>query len=325
MENIVFQQPKMRIVHTPAMRFQPRDGAILQALFAYDGILARRHLKAMFWPNASKQAMERRFSILHQHAYLNWPDEAQRRTKPIPEPVVWLGWKGILYLAGQAGLTVESPNNSGENQMRILDIKLRRLGIHWQREPRWSQLAHDLAVVDFRLAIEMAVASTPTIEMEDWIAEGEFLCQSDVTEFSYTDKTNKVKRGKKGVRPDGYFVLLDRERNAKGLPARARFLLELDFATHPLSRFAAHKVAAGFAYIHSQAYKTRFGANAGRWLVVCSGERRMGNLKQLTETTLGLSASAFYFTTFDKVSLNLVLTAPIWMRGGSNDLQRLLD
>lgn len=325
MSNIVFQQPKKRKPRTPAIRFQPRDGAILQALFTYDGVLARRHIKAMFWPNASKQAMERRLAILHQHAYLNWPDEAQRRTKPLPEPVVWLDWKGILYLAGQAGISIESPKKSNENQMRLLDRKLRKLGIHWQREPRWSQLAHDLAVVDFRLAVERAVASKPSLEMESWIPEGNFLCQTDVVEFSYTDKDGKVKHGKKGVRPDGYFVLLDRERQAKGLPARARFLLELDFATHPLSRFAAHKLAAGFAYIHSQAYKARFGTNAGRWLVVCTGEWRKAHLKKLAEATLNLNACVFYFTTIDQIRSETVLTAPIWYQCGSEVAQPLLE
>ena len=65
-----------------------------QTIYANDGVLARRHLKALFWPEMTKQAMEQRLSTLYHNGYLNWPNLEQRRTKPIPEPVVWLGWRG---------------------------------------------------------------------------------------------------------------------------------------------------------------------------------------------------------------------------------------
>jgi len=54
------------------MRFQDRDGAILQAIHENDGVLARRHLKALFWPKVTKQAMEQRLSLLYHNGYLNW-------------------------------------------------------------------------------------------------------------------------------------------------------------------------------------------------------------------------------------------------------------
>ena len=40
--------------------------------------------------------------------------------------------------------------------MRTMARNLRAQGFRWLREPRWMQLAHDLAVVDCRLAIERA-------------------------------------------------------------------------------------------------------------------------------------------------------------------------
>ena len=83
------------------MRFQQRDESILKTIQSYDGILARRQIKEMFWEDASNQAMERRLSLLFHNHYLNWPNVEQRRTRPIPEPIVWLGWRGILHLAQQ--------------------------------------------------------------------------------------------------------------------------------------------------------------------------------------------------------------------------------
>jgi hypothetical protein len=229
---------------------------------------------------------------------------------------VWLGWQGALYVAGQAGLLVQYPSNTGENQMRLLDRRLRKGGIRWQREPRWSQLAHDLAVVDFRRVIEEAVLRLPSLSLETWIPEGEFLSNMDVVDFTYTGKDGKTKRGRKGVRPDGYFILVDQQRQRRGAPSRARFLLELDNATHPQERFGRDKVAAGLAYIRSREYKARFGYNAGRWLVVCPGEGRLHNMKSQAERVVGNGAAAFYFTTFDQVTPNTVFPHPIWYRGG---------
>ena len=119
------------------MRLQQRDGEIFQAIHRYDGILARRQIKAMFWPRSTTQALERRLSLLYHNGFLNWPNTDQRRTKPIPEPVVWLGWRGILFIAHQLQIDVPFPNNPGENQMRSLEKRLREEGIGWQREPRW--------------------------------------------------------------------------------------------------------------------------------------------------------------------------------------------
>jgi len=47
------------------MRLQQRDGEIFQAIHHYDGILARRQIKLMFWPQSTAQAMERRLSLLY--------------------------------------------------------------------------------------------------------------------------------------------------------------------------------------------------------------------------------------------------------------------
>ena len=325
MKNVPVQIHKGIKTSPPPIRFQPRDGVILEVIYKYDGVLARRHLKAIFWSRASKQAMERRLSLLYRNGYLDWPSKEQRRTKPIPEPIVWLGWRGIMYVAGQAGVLVEPPSNPGENQMRILERQLRKQGIRWQREPRWSQLAHDLAAIDFRMVIEKAVSKAPSLSLETWIPEGEFLSNMDVVNFTYTGKNGKSRKGRKGVRPDGYFILVDHQRQVSGAPSRARFLLELDNATHPQERFGRDKVAAGLAYIKSKEYKARFGYNSGRWLVVCPGKRRLQNLKRQAETAVGQEAAIFYFTTFGQVKPKTVLTDPIWYRGGSEHPQPLLD
>lgn len=287
------------------MRFQNRDGEILVAIYERDGVLAKRHIKEMFWPHATLRAMEQRLAKLKKYGYITWPTPQQRVTKPIPEPIVWLNWNGILYIAGQQGISVTEPKNDSENQIRILEKKLRGLGVRWQREPRWSQLEHDLAVVDFRLAVEKAVSQLP-LTLETWLPEGVFLADTDVIRY-----VHRGEKGRRGVRPDGYFTIVD-ERRANHQKKRQRLLLELDNATHSNTKFGKNKAVAGLKYINSEEYKARFGFNNGRWLVVTTGKVRMDNLRQQTYKEIG-NSNQFLFTTFEHIEkAQNVLTDPIW-------------
>jgi hypothetical protein len=306
------------------MRFQQRDSRIIAAIHKYDGVLARRHIQAMFWPHASPQAMERRLSLLRSNDFLDWPSQEHRRVHAIPEPVVWLGWRGVMQLASEMNIDVNPPESDGENQLRKFSRRLRVVGIRWQREPRWSQLAHDISVIDFRLAIEKAVANWPSLELESWLPEGEFLTDTDRITFSFKDRRGKKVKKRRGVRPDSFFVLQDHLRLINGAPARARFLLEFDNSTHPLDRFGKEKALAGLAYIRSRAYKQRFGYNSGRWLVVCVSPARLENLKIQTEKVLGKGAVNFNFTTLEQALGGDVLSAPIWARGNSKEREPLI-
>ncbi len=307
------------------MRFQQRDESILKSIQSYDGILARRQIKAMFWHDASDQAMERRLSLLFHNHYLNWPNIEQRRTRPIPEPIVWLGWRGILHLAKlQAHSDAAEPKSCSENQMRLLEARLRKEGIFWQREPHWSQLAHDIATNDFRMQVEKAVSNLPSITMEPWQVESSFRRDMDIISYEYVNRKGQKERMKHGVRPDGFFTLVDHLRLINNQPAKARFLVEYDNSTHPLFRFGKHKALPGLNYIRSEAYKNRFGFNSGRWLVICKSETRLKNLKAQTEYILGKQASNFLFAVASELTYQTVLTSPVWHLGASNKQESLV-
>jgi len=301
------------------MRFQERDGAILSAIYEYGGVLARCHLKHMFWPDATLRAVLKRLAKLVNDGYLARPTSHQRKTQPIPEPVYWLDWKGVIWIAGQNNVVVSPPANQGENQMRRLAKQLRDQGIRWMREPRWLQLAHDLAVVDFRLAVEQAAREVPALSLEEWINEGEFRSDGDTVEYQITGFDGTVRRVNKRVYPDSYFVVVDKRRLAQGLLARARFLLERDNATHANPRFGREKVAPGLAYIKSPEYKARFGDNSGRWLVVTTGGVRMRNLMRQTKQVARAGARIFLFVTFDQLKTGNILTGPFWWQVGRRE------
>jgi len=308
------------------MRFQKRDGEILKAIYLNDGVLARRHIKELFWPDKSWRAMEKRLSILCASGYIVWPSRKLHGIHPIPEPICWLGWKGVDYIAGELGISVQPLKSQRENQLRELQKRLRRNGIRWVREPRWSLLRHDLAIVDFRMAIERSIHQLPLFTLENWIVESEFRADMDTVIFSTQEKDGNAKNIKRGVCPDAYFEIVDQERRLRDQPAKARFLLELDMATHDNPSFGREKAKAGVAYIKSYAYKERFGNNSGRWLIVTKGrETRIKNLMKQTKTSVGLDVNLFFFTSLDELGNCNILVHPIWRQIGRSNLTSLLQ
>ena len=303
--------------YSDPMQFQERDGAVLFAIYTHDGVLARRHLTSMFWPGASLRAAQKRLAKLVNNGYLARPTPEQRRTQPISEPVYWLDWRGILWIAGQHGLAVKPPAGLGENQMRGLAKRARQRGLHWLREPRWNQLGHDLAVVDFHLDVEQSLDQLPNLILEGWTYESAFRADGDLVTYFLPDHHGHPKKEARHIYPDSYFVIVSQDRSSQGLTARARLLMEFDNATHSNSRFGREKVVPGIAYIRSESYRARFGDNSGRWLVVTTGSRRMRNLMQQTRQMAGSSAGTFLFTTVDRTKGTNVLTDPVWHRVGT--------
>jgi hypothetical protein len=296
------------------MRFQARDTEILQCIQDCGGIMAKRQLRAIFWEGKSVRAMEKRLAKLHHQRYIEWPDLHQRRRYPIPEPVVWLEWRGALQLAGIAGIYLKPLSTENENQKRELHRELRTQGFHWLREPRWSQLLHDLTVVDVRLMLQRYAQAIPHLSIEEWRQESEFRAQMDVVDIQVRDRQGKLFRRKKGVCPDGMFSLIDQSRRAVGLYSRARFLLEIDMATHDNTSFGWEKALPGAAYIQSKVFHARFGNNYGHWLVITTSETRMHNLMLQTAEKARGDAGLFLFTTFPSFFSQNALKEKIWRK-----------
>jgi len=308
------------------VRFQQRDGDILQTIYENDGVMAKRHLKNKFWPDKSSRSMEQRLSKLFKAGYLLWPNREHYKIYPIPEPICWFGWRGIDYLAAKNGIRIERPKSNNENQLREFQKELRKQGIRWVREPRWSLLRHDLAVNDFRFAIEKAVGEIKTLSMEKWVQESKFRSKMDAVAYKIKYKNGKFKSMKKGICPDSYFEIVDEKLRSTGELYRARFLLELDMSTHDNLRFGREKAIPGVAYIKSKEFKTRFGYNNGYWLIVTNGgHRRLRNLMRQTEEKTGDHAKLFFFTSLDNLGRGNILTSPIWQQVDRQDPNPLFE
>ncbi len=312
-------------VESPGIRFQKRDEIIFRTIYEVGGVVAKRQIKEMFWPNKTWRAMEKRLAKLHHNGFIDWPDREQWRTEPIPEAVCWLGWRGAILLAQSWGLEINPLKNVNEHQLKNLQSSFRRQSFHWMREPRWIQLAHDLTVVDIWLLLHKAIRKLPDLTLSEWLHEGVFRSDMDIMEYEAKDRNGLTRRVKKGVCPDAFFMIEDEQRKRHGQPYRARFLLEIDNATHDNPSFGLEKSLPGSVYVGSSAYKQRFGQNSGRWLVVTkAGHRRMENLIRQTEEIAGHNAGLFYFSTLEKLTTHDLLTTPIWLQAGSRKSCSLL-
>jgi hypothetical protein len=313
------------IENSPKMRFQPRDEEILGAMQRYGGVMARRQLKELFWPDKTWRAMEKRLAKLHRGGYLDWPTHQQWRSQPVPEPICWLGWRGALLLGKDPDKDIRDMEASNENRKRKLEVTLRKSGFHWLREPRWLQLKHDLRLVDFRMIVEGAIARHPSLRLGGWVLDRDFRSDPDVIEYQNPGSSGSSRILRKAILPDGFFSIQNTDRLIEGKPYTARFLVELDMSTEDNPRFAREKVGPSLAYLRSAEYQERFGYKSGRWLVIANGAERMRNLMESTRALLGRDARVFCFTTFDRLRPETALSAPIWHRGDGEYVGPLLE
>ena len=285
---------------------------------AYDGFLARRHIRQLHWPDAkSDGAMDKRLQKLSQAGYVNWPTQQEYRENPIPESIVYLAWKGALWVARDMGLEVPEPISDSETEKRRLRARLLERGFQWVRVPRLTQMPHEIVVVDIRLAILQEVATHPdlTIDPLDTVPARQFRADNDVVDFTYRTKNAGTRKGKKGVEPDWYFPVISEVFKNRGQPFVVRLLVEYDNATHPNTRFAKEKIAAGAAYIASPAYKARFGENSGAWLVIAKTPNRMKFLIHTTrQASIRGEHKLFFFSHLELVKQGMPLTSPIWLQ-----------
>ncbi|HKZ40580.1 MAG TPA: replication-relaxation family protein [Candidatus Hodarchaeales archaeon] len=279
-----------RAENAPSMRLTERDRAILEAIHAFDGMLADYQIQRLFFQG--RRQMQHRMSLLFHHGYVSRPDRKKRAA--ITNMVYWLGKKGANYVAGLSGQNL--------NEFK------------YRKEPKWFTLDHDIAVNDFRLQLLKACKSCGDCQLEYWMPEGEFWANPDRVEY----KLPNGKRKSRYIRPDGCFSIINQG-------YRNRFLLEIDMATEDNPRFTREKILPGLAYLKSKPYRERFGRDGyGRWLVVTTGEKRMQNMISQANQVTEPGAVVFYFSTFDRLNNVNFLHEPIWLRGDSEEPQSLI-
>lgn len=275
------------------LRLTDRDIRILECIHAYDGMMSLEQIDGLFFSGKGRTQPRHRLRRLYDHGYINKPNSQSIHQVPLGASIFWLGKKGAQVVAAVRGQTLAE--------------------FHWRKTPRYSQVAHDLAVNDFRIIISSASDKDQQISLTDWQPEGEFLANPDTVWYELPNS----QRRKRQIRPDGFFTLQHLYHSSP-----LAFLLEIDMATEHNPRFGREKVRPGVAYLKSNVYQQRFGLRYGRYLVVTTGEQRLQNLKAQTERDGG--AGIFYFTTFEQVTSESVLSQPIWYLAGDQQPQSII-
>ena len=285
----------------PASWVRPtvRDFQCLELIHAFDGMMSLKQIWRRFYPGRSESAPRNRLKRLCDAGYLTMPvNHDQLRWVPPGEVVYWLDTAGATLLAGRQGVEYKD--------------------FRWQRSGRWSKIAHDLRVNDFRLNAIEAGELNSELALREWVPESDFLIHKDAIAY----KTPQGHAATRIMQPDGFFLVQKPSRRYPGKWASYAFLLEVDNSTESNVRFGRDKVPPGVAYLQSDLYAQRFGIEYGRFAVVTVSQERMLNIKEQAERFGG--GDLFYFTTFAHLSAQRIFSEPIWWRAGSAERWMLI-
>lgn len=280
----------------PSFRLTERDMAIIEAVASYRA-LTTEHIETLFFSPSTRSKCKLRLKYLYHHGFLLRTEQPQSISEGRKPFVYWLDRGGAEQIAINQGVEfseVEWKPNA------------HKIG------PQF--LYHLLDTNTVRIAITQA-ATKHAFTLLEW--RDEETLRTDHANDIVTIKGQQGGEQKTIVVPDDYFML-DVPVPGENRSLVSRFFVEIDRRTvtgeakaSALSqRDWAHKVQAYIAYYRSEAHIKRYGSTAGRVITITTGERRAANLKAITERVGG--KARFWFTTFDQIAPETVLTEPIW-------------
>ena len=264
-----------------------RDEHIIRAVYDYR-VLRQDQVQALFFGSSS--AAQRRLALLYHHGYL------ERQFL-------------LVHTGFMTSPTVYLLDKRGEELLRV-EFGLDE--VHWKsshNQVSYDFLEHALAINDFRIAVTLA-ARQPGYELLDWHSEAEIKQDYDRVNIQMTRGRNR----NVAVVPDSYFAL--------STPyGSTHFLLELDRGTMTTKRFRT-KVEAYMAYYRSGGYEKRYGARSLRMLTVTLSQRRLENLKAVTEEAGG--TRWFWFGVLSELTPNAVFGESVWQVAGQQECVPLI-
>jgi hypothetical protein len=288
-----------RASNPPPMEVTERDLAILRTVYAFRLITREQVERLLFPPTNGRDNYTRTSITRHRLKLLFHNGYVERLPVPVKQgawawrPLYRLAKKGAQLIAEKQGITLSELPYWG----RRFDKD--------QRRTVASELFvdHLLKINDVRIALILA-ADAPGCRIEQWIDDAALKSQ-ERQDFVATHR-HGGKALEARVIPDGYFVLNLGNR-------RAHFFLELDQATMSNQRWKS-KVLAYQQYVASGSYHEKYQTQSLRILTVTTTEKRLKNLKKVTERVGG--GRMFWFSTFGRASTEQVLSGHIWLVAG---------
>ena len=289
-----------------------RDKAVIKAVYTHRALTMPQIETLLFRPDNGQthrtktSRVRHRLKLLFQHGYL-FRDEQPTKLSEGRKPLIYfIDHKAISLLAYELGVFPDD--------------------IDWKPKDNnvtWMFLDHLLATNDVRIAIEVAV-DCAGMRLLRWF--------DDKTLKSREIRDSVEITGPEGARirativPDGYFCLRDGEYEYHNF-------LEVDMGTETgkSSKFGrrdfSRKIRGYCAYYKTGLYQQKYAPEQRhddlpmRVLTVTTSPKRMANLKAVAEAAG--AGEQFWFTTFDRIQPETVLTEPIWEVAGGEDLHSL--
>jgi hypothetical protein len=294
----------------PAVRLTERDVAIIQAVYEYRALTTTQIQRLLFPACATAQSVrgrqvvtQQRLKLLYHNEYLTRDERPTRLSE---------GRQALVYFLDKRGA-----------QLLATYLKIEPTQLDWRPRDNVAGaghlfLDHLLHTNDVRLSLSCA-AEASGCRITQWI-DDRSLRRREMKEY-VTLKSDMGTDEKVAIVPDGYFSLVQGDKVF-------HHFIEVDLATvvglssKSGRRDWARKVRAYLAYYQSGQYTKRYGARLFRVLTVTTGAGRLENLQQITEQAGG--KNIFWFTTFDALIGQSLLTSPIWNMAGREGLSPLV-
>lgn len=306
-----------RTTPLPEPDFQPRDERIFTDIYERRGLTALQ-ISALHYPLDARPE-ERIFPIekrhsnceyrllqLHHHGYLERHEQPERPSRGRKDLIYLLSRKGVRLLTKWLGLSAS-------------DMP------YYTYDPEASDNFFDHLVLrnNFWIALKLASDKKGTT-IVTWLTEHYFRRKSLKVPLGHGSTGDRTKPA--GLQPDDYFHLQTEQVNNSNYH---RFV-EIDRGKETVNsrdeRYKSwkHKIELYTTYYDSGKYFERFGAKGMAVLTVTTTQTRLQNLIRATEQAGG--GGRFWFTTFDKVTSETVLSGKIWNIAGGrqDDLRSLL-
>ena len=280
-----------------APRWTDRDFAIVESVYIHRG-LTQPQIQALHFGDTEgqKKQCQRRLRVLFDNRMLGRKEQPTMRAQ---------GSKPYLYYLKKLG----AQWICDEREIELDDL-------HWKpkhiRDMSYVNVPHFVATNDVRVAIELD-ASRLGMPIHTW-HDDRTLKSKEMKDYVTIINKQTGTRRKVAVIADGYFHLEAPEYHF-------HFLLEIDMSTEGSKKWKA-KIAGHLEYFRSGKYQERYKTKGQRILTITTTQRRLENLKEWTEEAGG--RRRFWFTTFDQITPQTVLSRPIWYRGGETDLVSLI-
>ncbi len=303
----------------PGFRLTKRDIEIIKAVFSYRA-LTTTQIEALLF-NSSYFEQQLKTGVQKPHSPTRCSYRLQKlyhygylRREEIPQRLMD-GRKPYVYFPDTKALNFLAYHEMLDDEENTLHDKV--------YSASYPFLQHLLDVNTIRIILILA-AKLKGWEVSNWIDE-KTLKQGQNLDV-VTIKSHEGKVSKASVVPDGFFTL------KKGSSSYS-FFLELDRSTETgeYSTFGrrdfARKIRTYRAYLTPQPdgtslFEKRYGINKIRILTITTGEKRVANLKEITEKVGG--ANRYWFTWMKQCTPDTILSEEIWQIASREGLFSLI-